>query len=547
MEQAIDRDIEALRATLAAEQKANKQANTPRLQENATNKSPVKDDAVENIPEKQGMTACSIDDSDAIPRSSDSTTPKHETERLPPLLYIKHKEIVARGVTGLDICEGIARSLDDPSHLKGVQDRTGRLGQRYWCIQTRTEAAREKLLTSLVCVGEQLITFHESNPCGTRTPKVPTLRVTLKDVPMAVSEQAIASAIQKLGVIPTSRVMEELWRGRDGKLTGFTNGNRFFYVERDSFLKLNIPAKIDIQSFVVKVLYNRPSVNKCKACGREGHEPGDEACHFAVQGSNIHTFLGKSSPLSNMHEAKVEYDGLEFRSAEHAYQYNKAIKCRRPEIAASIANDKNPFGAKRLGRQVQTDDAWEIKGVGKRTMAEVLLCKFQQNPHCKKALMETGNITIAESNPYDLLWGTGLTPDQTARTHPDRWPGKNLMGNMLMRLRSKLRAEDEALKHAQEQTGPERVTMTTNKTGECEDKGDKENNEKGRKRTRTNEEDDRRLRPRYPSRRDEDQNMTDNTNQWTSKILHGQHLHCQVNGKMKGKCYASSPDLAELK
>ena len=38
----------------------------------------------------------------------------------------------------------------------------------------------------------------------------------------------------------------------------------------------------------------------------------------------------------------------------------------------------------------------------------------------------------------DLYWGTGLSESHTKQTKPDYWPGKNVMGTLLMDIRSEL-------------------------------------------------------------------------------------------------------------
>ena len=42
---------------------------------------------------------------------------------------------------------------------------------------------------------------------------------------------------------------------------------------------------------------------------------------------------------------------------------------------------------------------------------------------------------LLEAGPVDRIWGIGLTRDDPAATNPGRWPGLNLLGFALMRVR----------------------------------------------------------------------------------------------------------------
>ena len=75
--------------------------------------------------------------------------------------------------------------------------------------------------------------------------------------------------------------------------------------------------------------------------------------------------------------------------------------------------------------------------------------KFSQNPELKKLLMATGERELFEAAPNDRTWGIGYKAEE-AKRHTDRtsW-GSNLLGNALMTIRERLRAEE-----AEEQGDP---------------------------------------------------------------------------------------------
>jgi ribA/ribD-fused uncharacterized protein len=83
---------------------------------------------------------------------------------------------------------------------------------------------------------------------------------------------------------------------------------------------------------------------------------------------------------------------------------------------------------KKLGREVANydDNVWKEKrvpvvSVGNRE-------KYNQNPDLKDILMATGDSIMVEASPYDKLWGIGLDEATAKRTHPEKWPGLNLLG-----------------------------------------------------------------------------------------------------------------------
>ena len=62
--------------------------------------------------------------------------------------------------------------------------------------------------------------------------------------------------------------------------------------------------------------------------------------------------------------------------------------------------------------------------------------KYEQNPDLKAKLLDTGDAILAEASPKDTIWGIGLDAVTAAETNPSEWPGQNLLGKVLMELRS---------------------------------------------------------------------------------------------------------------
>jgi ribA/ribD-fused uncharacterized protein len=137
--------------------------------------------------------------------------------------------------------------------------------------------------------------------------------------------------------------------------------------------------------------------------------------------------------LSNFYLHPIEWEGIRYPSTEHAYQ---AAKTTNPLIRAQMAKERSPGKVKRLGRKLLIRPDWEAIKVD--IMLRVCRIKFSDiDLGCN--LLDTGHATLIEGNTWgDTFWG--VCDGQ----------GFNMLGNVLMRIRSELR-----WKQALELTGRE--------------------------------------------------------------------------------------------
>ena len=70
----------------------------------------------------------------------------------------------------------------------------------------------------------------------------------------------------------------------------------------------------------------------------------------------IYNFSGIYDFLSNFYECKVEYNGLEYKSVEHAYQSNKAINKSEHDW---IMNAPTASKAKNFASKIKIREDWE--------------------------------------------------------------------------------------------------------------------------------------------------------------------------------------------
>lgn len=103
-----------------------------------------------------------------------------------------------------------------------------------------------------------------------------------------------------------------------------------------------------------------------------------------------------------------------------------------------IMQAKYPREQKALGRKVHGFNESKWSSVCREVVYQGNLAKFSQNFDLKKLLLETGERIIAEASPYDKIWGIGLSEDDP-RALRLPWPGQNLLGQVLMRVRNAVR------------------------------------------------------------------------------------------------------------
>lgn len=134
--------------------------------------------------------------------------------------------------------------------------------------------------------------------------------------------------------------------------------------------------------------------------------------------------------MSNMSEHPVQYQGVMYKTAEHAYMCQKTTDSAEHEMIRDAAT---PEIAKRLGRTVTLRSDWEEVKV--QTMAEIVAAKIETCLYLKDKLFETGNCDLIELTWWhDEFWGV-------CSCDKHKFGGRNVLGNIWMKLREKLRKE----------------------------------------------------------------------------------------------------------
>lgn len=145
--------------------------------------------------------------------------------------------------------------------------------------------------------------------------------------------------------------------------------------------------------------------------------------------------------LSNWFPCTFEIDGQIYENTEQFFMAKKAQIFHDDRIYKKILETSDPKKCKELGNSV-SDFVLEIWDRCRfDIMTEGNLAKFGQNEDLKKKLFETGDKLLVEASPIDKIWGIGKSREEAQNMKPEQWPGQNLQGKCLMKVRKLLREE----------------------------------------------------------------------------------------------------------
>lgn len=141
-----------------------------------------------------------------------------------------------------------------------------------------------------------------------------------------------------------------------------------------------------------------------------------------LQGPEVYGFFGPFRFLSNFHFKQVQYDGVFYKTNEHAYQAAKTLNL---EDRIKIKNIESPKDARKAGQLVQYRDDWE--NIKWSVMYDLNCQKFSYGELLRN-LLNTGTSHLEETNWWgDVYWGVC------------NGKGENQLGKILMLVRSELR------------------------------------------------------------------------------------------------------------
>lgn len=134
--------------------------------------------------------------------------------------------------------------------------------------------------------------------------------------------------------------------------------------------------------------------------------------------------------FSNLYKRPIQFEGREFPTAEHAYQFGKAVK---PAVREWLMAAPSPALLAMAAHGLYTWDIhpdWARKKLER--MRAVLRAKFSQHDDLRELLLSTGDALLVEAatvdNAVNRFWGQV------------NGNGQNMLGVLLSGVRADIRA-----------------------------------------------------------------------------------------------------------
>lgn len=140
----------------------------------------------------------------------------------------------------------------------------------------------------------------------------------------------------------------------------------------------------------------------------------------------INSFTDSNRFLSNFWTCAIVFEGMSYKSVEHAYQASKTLDPVKRQVMQRLATATQ---AKRYGKQLELRHDWNDVRLG--IMGYLVYQKFSTNHQLKHMLLATGDQQLVEGNHWgDTFWGVC------------KGKGANHLGKILMKVRDEIRAKE---------------------------------------------------------------------------------------------------------
>lgn len=153
-----------------------------------------------------------------------------------------------------------------------------------------------------------------------------------------------------------------------------------------------------------------------------------------IEKKGVIAFQSPHSPLSNLYPCTIKRNGLNYKSAEHAFQHSKAVVCKDFVHAKAILIEPSPFDVMAIGKAIDVTSEWSACQLDE--MACILRLKMDQVPVFSTLLKSTDRCHLVE-NSRSTFWGAG-TPYNSELIFRRNYPGQNRLGKLLEQVRDLL-------------------------------------------------------------------------------------------------------------
>ena len=143
--------------------------------------------------------------------------------------------------------------------------------------------------------------------------------------------------------------------------------------------------------------------------------------------------------LSQWYQSPFSVNEVVYKSAGQWMMARKALLFGDREAYKKILDADRPDQVRSIGVAITGFDEAKWTEWKYEIVKEGNFHKFNQNKKLRAYLLSTGDAVLAEANPFDKVWGIGLSADSKQVSDPYAWEGLNLLGFALMEIREYLR------------------------------------------------------------------------------------------------------------
>lgn len=147
-------------------------------------------------------------------------------------------------------------------------------------------------------------------------------------------------------------------------------------------------------------------------------------------------FFTENAWLSYFFPVDMEIQGMKFHSAEQAYQYTRAMRLGKPNLATMIYRSRRAKEAKMLGYKTLSNEKWDNDKID---VMRTILTEFHQHPELCSKLIATGQDNLIEAT-VDGFWGANAVLNSKSIKN-GTWSGSNVLRKILCELRDEIPRE----------------------------------------------------------------------------------------------------------